>query len=58
MLYYYSIIRCIKCSKSLANVLFTLDKKVNIDCYDKVDYSKYDYCDALNNEKFHNKTHI
>ena len=46
MLYYYSNIRCIKCSMSLANVLFTLDKKVNIDCYDKVDYTKYEYCDT------------
>ena len=31
---------------SLLNVLFTLDQKLNIDCYDKVDYTKYEYCDT------------
>ena len=30
---------------SLLNVLFTLDQKLNIDCYDKVDYTKYELCD-------------
>ena len=48
MSYYYSIMRCIKCSISLLNVLFTLDKKFNMDCYDTVDYTKYDLCDTVN----------
>ena len=29
---------------SLAHVLFTLDKKVNIDCYDNMNNTKNKYC--------------
>ena len=28
------------------SILFTLDKKLNLDCYDKVDYNVYEYCNT------------
>ena len=32
---------------SFSNILLKFDKKVNIDCYDKVDYTKYEDCDSV-----------
>ena len=48
MSYYYSDIRCILCNISISNVLFTLDKKVNIDCYDKMSDMNYVFCNLSN----------
>ena len=31
----------------ISNILFKLDKKVNIDCYDKMDYTKYHDCNMV-----------
>ena len=43
---YYSDIRCILCNISVSNVLFTVYKKVNIDCYDNVSEINYVFCNV------------